>query len=387
MWGHDKDVPRVNSSGVLLPLAEPQKTSLNDGGLPPRPAASKELGYESMGSLADSRQYAELKILISRQRLFEKQQFYYLLRMLLNFCLLGLALTVLFFVKNFGWQLVNAAFLGFVFTQMGFIVHDSGHHQILGTDRRNDLLGIFHADLCLGFSYMRWVTTHNMHHGSPNQLGVDPDVDFPVFTFTESQTIQKRGFWRWIAKYQSYFFFPLLLLEAMNLKIDCIRFLTRNNVKYHRTEAICLVIHFILYFTVIFHCLNGAHAVLFILVNQMVFGLYLGLVIAPNHIGMPILDENCGLDFLTRQLMTTRNLRRHPFTDYVYGPLCCQIEHHLFPTIPLNKLRTAQEIVRHYCQAQALTYYETSPLQSYREIISFLHRISAPLRHQLERRH
>ena len=375
-------MPRINSSVVGLRTAEPQGSFLAcDLSLPSLPAVSKEPGFKSIASLADSRRYAELKTLISRERLLEKQQSYYLIRMSLNFCLLGLALTALFFVRNFGWQLANAAFLGFVFTQMGFIVHDSGHHQILATDRRNDLLGIFHADLCLGFSYMRWVTTHNMHHGSPNQVGVDPDVDFPAFTFTESQTIVKRGFWRWIAKYQSYFFFPLLLLEAVNLKIDCIRFLIRTNVRYHRLEVICLVIHFILYFTVIFHCLNGAHGVLFVLVNQMVFGLYLGLVIAPNHIGMPILDENCGLGFLTRQLLTTRNLRHNPFTDYIYGPLSCQIEHHLFPTIPLNKLRTAQEIVRTYCRTHSLTYYETSPLQSYREIISFLHRISAPLRH------
>jgi len=212
-------VPRINSSVVGLRIAELQGSFLAcDLSRPSLPAVSKEPGFKSVASLADSRRYAELKTLISRERLLEKQQSYYLIRMSLNFSLLGLALTALFFVRNFGWQLVNAAFLGFVFTQMGFIVHDSGHHQILATDRRNDLLGIFHADLCLGFSYMRWVTTHNMHHGSPNQVGVDPDVDFPAFTFTESQTIVKRGFWRWIAKYQSYFFLSVTFAGSGELE-------------------------------------------------------------------------------------------------------------------------------------------------------------------------
>lgn len=332
-----------------------------------------------------SPRYLELKLLIREGRLLDKQQSFYMMRMFLNFCLLGVAILVLICVRNFGWQLVNAAFLGFVFTQMGFIVHDSGHRQILNSGRGNDFVGIFHADLCLGFSYMRWVKTHNQHHRNPNQIGADPDTDFPVLAFTESQAIQKRGIWRWVAKYQSYFFFPCLLFEAVHLKVDCIRFLVQNKVKYRRTESGCMVIHFLLYFGFIVHSLHWVQALLFIAVHQMVFGLYLGMVIAPNHIGMPILERNSRLDFFSRQLITTRNLRHHPLTDYLFGPLCCQIEHHLFPTLPLNKLRSAQKIVRSYCEEHGLGYYETNPLQSYREIISFLHRVSAPLRSQFGR--
>jgi fatty acid desaturase len=320
-----------------------------------------------------------------RHRLLDKQQSYYTFRMLLNFCLLALALAILVHLKNFAWQLMNAAFLAFVFTQMGFIVHDSGHHQIFDAGWRNDLLGILHADLLLGFSYTRWVTTHNMHHSNPNQISADPDTDFPALAFTESQAIQKRGLWRWIVKYQSYLFFPLLLLEAVNLKIDCVRFLFRNRVKYRGTEFACLVAHFFLYCSLIVHYLGPTRAVLFIVVHQALFGLYLGMVIAPNHIGMPVLEKNSHLDFLSRQVLTTRSLRHHVLTDYLFGPLSCQIEHHLFPTIPLSKLRKAQKIVRPYCERHGLAYYETSPLQSYREIVSFLHRVSTPLREGFER--
>jgi fatty acid desaturase len=327
-----------------------------------------------------SRQYAELKTLVKRQGLLDKQKCYYALRMLLNFCLFGLGVAVLVYVKNFAWQLTNAAFLAFVFTQMGFIVHDSGHHQILGGGWQNDLLGIFHADLVLGFSYTRWVTTHNMHHNNPNQIGVDPDTDFPFLALTETQAMGKRGLWRWTARYQAQLFFPLLFLEAINLKVDCMRFLFRNKVKYRGTEFACLAVYLFWYCGLIFHCLGAWRALLFILVNQALFGLYLSMVIAPNHIGMPILDGNCQMDFLRRQVLTTRNLRRHALTDYLFGPLCCQIEHHLFPTIPVNKLRKAQKIVRPYCEKHNLEYYETSPVQSYREIISFLYRVSGPLR-------
>jgi fatty acid desaturase len=330
--------------------------------------------------LERSRRYAELKRLVMRQRLLDKQQSYYMFRMLLNSCLLALALVILVYVKNFGWQLLNAAFFALVFTQMGFIVHDSGHHQIFEAGWKNDLIGILHADLLLGFSYMRWVTTHNMHHSYPNQIGADPDTDFPTLALTESQADQKQGIWRWAARYQAYFFFPMLLLEAMNLKVDCVRFLIRSEVRYRKTEFACLLVHFVLYLGLIFHCLHPAQAIVFIIIHQALFGFYLSMVIAPNHIGMPILEENVHLDFLSRQVLTTRNLRRHVLTDYLFGPLCCQIEHHLFPTIPLSKLRKAQKVVRPYCESHGLAYYETGPLQSYREIVSFLHHVSAPLR-------
>jgi fatty acid desaturase len=330
--------------------------------------------------LEHSRQFAELKGLVLREQLLDKQRYNYAIRILLNFCLFGLVLGILFYVKGFGWQLLNAAFFAFVSTQMGFIVHDSGHHQILRGDWQNDLLGIFHADLVLGFSYMRWVTVHNMHHSHPNKIGADPDTDFPLLALTEEQAIQKRGIGRYVARYQSQLFFPMLFLEAVNLKADCVRFLYKNNARYRWTEVGCLVLYFFWYCGLIFHCLGFGRAILFIVVHQALFGLYLSMVIAPNHIGMPVLEENSELDFLSRQVLTTRNLRRHVLTDYLFGPLCCQIEHHLFPTIPVNKLRQAQDIVRPYCEGHQLAYYETSPLQSYREILSFLHKVSSPLR-------
>lgn len=73
-------------------------------------------------------------------------------------------------------------------------------------------------------------------------------------------------------------------------------------------------------------------------------------------------------------------IKAHPFTDFWYGGLNYQIEHHLFPNMPRNKLKEAQPIVRAFCKEHAIAYAETSMLQSYREILRFLHQVSAPLR-------
>jgi hypothetical protein len=43
-------------------------------------------------------------------------------------------------------------------------------------------------------------------------------------------------------------------------------------------------------------------------------------------------------------------------------------------------MRRAQPIVRQFCQERGIEYYETSFLESYRELLSFLNEIGAPLR-------
>lgn len=325
-------------------------------------------------------EYADLKRLIKIKGLLDNQPAYYLFRMVVNLCLLVPALVVLALARISSVQLLDAAYLAFVFTQMAFIVHDSGHYQIFGAHWKNEFTGIIHANLLLGFSYARWVKTHNLHHGHPNCLAIDPDTDFSVLAFTETQARAKRGLARWITRYQAFFFFPLLLLEAVNLKVDCLRYLIRNRIRFRATELLCLAVHFVFYFGFIFYCLPLVQAVLFVIVHQMLFGLYLGMVIAPNHIGMPVFDEQVDVDFIQLQVLTTRNLRRHWLTDYCFGPLCCQIEHHLFPLIPVNKLRKAQELVRPLCEKRGLPYCESSPWQCYRDIVVFLHKSSAPLR-------
>jgi len=49
-------------------------------------------------------------------------------------------------------------------------------------------------------------------------------------------------------------------------------------------------------------------------------------------------------------------------------------------SMPRNNLGWAQKIVKTYCQEHDIAYYETSDLQSFREILQFLHEVSAPLR-------
>jgi fatty acid desaturase len=96
-----------------------------------------------------------------------------------------------------------------------------------------------------------------------------------------------------------------------------------------------------------------------------------------------VLERDTDMDFLRLQVVTARNVRASRYTDFLYGGLNYQIEHHLFPTMPQNQLREARTIVMEFCRAQHIPYYETGFLRSQVEVLRHLHAVGAPLRHDL----
>jgi fatty acid desaturase len=325
-------------------------------------------------------EYAELKRLLQQRGLMERQPAYYATKMALALGMLAIGLTVLIVVTNPWLQLLNAVFMGFVYTQIGFMGHDVGHRQTLKTNGQNMLVGMICGNLLIGVSRGWWVDKHNRHHGHPNQIDMDPDIDFPFIAFSAEQLDDKRGLARWIVKYQAFLLVPMETLLALSLRANSIRFLLTENMRYRFVELSVIVAHVVLYLGLVFSQLSFWQALLFIFVHQATFGIYMGSVFAPNHKGMPILPADTELDFLRQQVVTARNVRPSPLTDFWYGGLNYQIEHHLFPTLPRNKLGEARAIIKDWCRDHAIDYYETGLIQSYKEILISLHEVGAPLR-------
>jgi fatty acid desaturase len=278
------------------------------------------------------------------------------------------------------WQLFVAAFLAFVFTQLGFIGHDAGHRQIFRTRRANYLVGLLHGNLAIGLSYGWWVDKHNRHHAHPNHEDMDPDVAIGALAFSPGQAIAKKGLIRFVARHQRYLFLPLLLLEAVQLHASSIRALANRGVRHRSWETVLLALHVVGYLTVLLLVLSPVKALVFLVVQQALFGLYLGLSFAPNHKGMPMLSGADEADYLRRQVLTSRNVRGGWFVDYVLGGLNYQIEHHLFPSMPRPSLRRSQAIVRSFCQQHGVSYLETSLVRSYAQALRHMHDVGQPLR-------
>jgi fatty acid desaturase len=332
-----------------------------------------------MQSNTDAHEYAELKWLLAQKGLFDRQPVYYTYKVLQMLSFLVLALGILMTTDLFWVQILNAVFLAFVFSQIAFMGHDAGHRQIFQSSRKTDVFGLL-CNLLTAVSYSWWIEKHNRHHSHPNHLERDPDVRLRLLAFSHEQTCMMQGFRRFVVKHQARLFFPMLLLQGFAMRFHSITFLLHKRARFPVIEPLFIVVHFCIYFGLVFSLLSLWQGLVFILVHQALFGLYMGSVFAPNHKGMPVLQGNCNLDRLRQQVVTARNVRSHPLTDFWFGGLNYQIEHHLFPRMARNKLKEAQATVKAFCQAHSIPYCETGIFQAYREILRYLHEVSAPLR-------
>ena len=322
-------------------------------------------------------EYAELSRQIKEAGLLELRSAYYILKITLTVAALAAGWIAFIVVGDSWWQLAVAAFLAVVFTQIGFLGHDAGHRQIFGTRRASYVAGVLLGNLGIGLSYGWWVGKHNRHHAHPNQEDADPDIAVGALAFTAAQARAGRGLARLAFRYQAYLFFPLLLLEAVGLHVASVQALARQ-ARRRPWECVLLIIHFAGYLIAVFLVLPPVKAVVFIIVQQGLFGLYLGCSFAPNHKGMPILDAADRSDFLRRQVLTSRNVRGGWLTDFALGGLNYQIEHHLFPSMPRPNLRRSQALIEAFCQQHDLTYCQASLAGSYAQALRHLNTVGRP---------
>jgi fatty acid desaturase len=321
-------------------------------------------------------EYSSLLRTVRDAGLLRRRTWFY--GMVFGIVLAVLALVVVsFLILGDSWyQLIVAGVLGLVLTQFAFLAHEASHRQVFTSGKLNDLAGRTLANLFVGISYSWWMTKHSRHHANPNVVGKDTDIDRDFISFQEVDAAKARGIYGWFTRRQGYLFFPTLVFEGVNLhRHGFLTIFGRGKVDKRALEIVMIMTRLTAYLTVIFLCLPLGMAFAFLGVQLAVFGLYMGASFAPNHTGMPILPHDSKVDFLRRQVLTSRNIKGNWVMDSYMGGLNYQIEHHLFPNMPRPHLARAQEIVKEYCDTHRILYTETSLLGAYGIVTEYLNRV------------
>ena len=320
-----------------------------------------------------------LAVQIRDAGLLDRRPGYYSVKIVLTIAAFAAGWAALVVVGNSWATLGVAAFLGVMFTQLGFVGHDAGHQQVFRSRRANWLLGLVVGNALIGLSFGWWVPKHNAHHAHPNQVDRDPDIGegLVVFTSTDGLAGEHRSLTRLLARWQAWLFFPLMLLRSAGLHVSGIQRLLRQRDRAAAVEGLLIAVHAALYLTAVLWVLSPLKALAFIAVQQALFSLYLGCSFAPNHKGMPIIEGDAEMSFARRQVITARNVTGGRFTNLMLGGLNYQIEHHLFPTMPRPNLARAQSIIRAFCIESDLGYCEDSLVGSYRQIVRHLRAVAA----------
>ncbi|WP_129336421.1 acyl-CoA desaturase [Cellulomonas endophytica] len=299
--------------------------------------------------------------------------------------LLGGLVTAFVLLGDSWFQLLVAGGLGLVLTQFAFVAHEASHRQVLASGKGNDRLGRVLANGVVGISHSWWMTKHNRHHANPNQVGRDPDIEQDTVSFLEADAGARRGPLRVLTRVQGWAFFPLLTLEGLNLHAVSLRSLLSAPKSKDRTiELTVLVVRIAAYLAVIVWALPLGLAAAFLGVQLAVFGVYMGASFAPNHKGMPLVPAGVSLDFLRKQVLTSRNIRGGVWMSTLMGGLNHQVEHHLFPSMPRPHLAAARRLVREHCAREGVPYTETSLVRSYAIVVAYLNRVGLAARGPFE---
>jgi fatty acid desaturase len=280
----------------------------------------------------------------------------------------------LYMLGHSWWALFLAVPAAVFTTRIMFIGHDVGHGQVARTARMNRIVGYIAGDLLTGLGSRWWIEKHTRHHANPNVVGRDPDVGAGALVWTSDQARRRSSrVGLWAGRNQATLYFPMLLGEALNLKVSSFR------AARGPRDILLLVGHTAGYLGGLVLILGPGRAAVFVAIHQALLGLHLGCAFAPNHKGMLMPDPaDRQTDFLRKQVLTSRNVSGGRAVTWFLGGLNYQIEHHLFPSVTRPSLRATQVMVRSHCSALEIPYAEASLRDSMGLTLRHLHAVGRP---------
>lgn len=91
-----------------------------------------------------------------------------------------------------------------------------------------------------------------------------------------------------------------------------------------------------------------------------------------------VLEEESHADWYLRQMLGAANFNAGPLLAFSSGNLCYQIEHHLFPDLPSNRLAEIAVRVRALCEKYDLPYTSGSIVRQYLLTLRTIHKLALP---------
>ncbi|MFD0482755.1 fatty acid desaturase family protein [Kineococcus sp. GCM10028916] len=327
--------------------------------------------------------YTALAQRVREAGLMRRRLGYYWRRITTLVVVLAVLATSLQFIGDTWWVLLLAPVVSLTLSQVAFLGHDAAHQQIFSTPKWNALASRCLASLLGGLSHGWWLGKHNLHHAAPNQIGRDTDINSKVLAFHPEALEGMGRTHRWLLTHQGFWFFPLLMLEGFNLHVDSASALLRRGaMKRTHVDVLMVLGRWAVYATILLLAVSPGKAAAFVAIEVSVFGVLLGGAFAPNHTGMPLLARGAKLDFLNRQVLSSRNVGGGRLVDFFMGGLNRQVEHHLFPSMPRPNLRLVQPLVRAHCAEVGIPYTQTSVTGAFAAVVTHLNTVGLAGRRQ-----
>ena len=230
----------------------------------------------------------------------------------------------------------------------------------------------------------QWKYSHNYrHHVFSNVLGVDDDLGFGVMRVTRDQPWKRQYV---LQPLQNLF---LALTFEWGIAAHGVDLERGRAEKVLQTKAlVAKIARQGLKDYVMWPALSikrwrrtlGANAVANLLRNLWAY-----VVIFCGHFPdgtqkftPDVLQSETRAEWYLRQMLGAANFKAGPLLGFASGNLCYQIEHHLFPDLPSNRLAEIAERVRPLCAKYGLPYLTDSLAHQYGSTFRAIHRLALP---------
>jgi len=291
-----------------------------------------------------------------------------------------------------GWYGTSGLFLGMLWHQLVFTVHDAGHMGITHNFQVDTVIGILIADFIGGLSLGWWKRNHNVHHIVTNSPEHDPDIEhMPFFAISHRFFDSLRSSYydrimaydsvaRFTIRHQHYLYYPIMLFGRFNLYRLSWEYLIlgqgpkKGPAWWHRWLEIAGQVFFWIWFgyLVVYKSIptaGGRWA--FVMISHMVTA-PLHVQITLSHFAMSTADLGINESFPQKMLRTTMDVDCPQWLDFFHGGLQFQAIHHLYPRLPRHNLRQAQRLVQEFCREVGIPYALYGFVDGNKEVIGRL---------------
>jgi len=188
-----------------------------------------------------------------------------------------------------------------------------------------------------------------------------------------------------VVSYQEFYFVPWTTILKIIWEIQSYFFVITPKIQNQsflaslKYERLTLILHWVWFIGVAWFTPSWTSFFSFMIISEFAGGAGIALIVFMNHYALDHHEQKDRLNrnFLELQLGGTRNIRPHPFMNWLSGGLNLQVEHHLFPTMPRNNLLAVRPLVQQFCKEQGIEYLELSWFDCLVEVEKKLHRVSS----------
>jgi len=340
-------------------------------------AASPNLSFDIVSSavpgsrqpvLSDGGTYARLRAEVIAAGILDRSLSFYLPLIFIIFAGYAGSIAAIFVLDGFLFLTLACLSLSFFTVQQAGLMHDSGHRAVFRSKALNDVLGLASC-AAIGMVFANWTQRHNTHHAHSNREGMDPDMEVPFIAITKELFESKDRFQRALGRWQVFYYYPLGCIVGFSNRLGSLSYFVRNRSRATLFTFCLYLPAMIAFFILPFVFFSLEKATFVFLLVHLSTGIYLANCFAPNHKAMPVVERGTRMSFIEQQVTTSRNVRGGRVTDVLLVGLNYQVDHHLFPSCPRNKLHLLKPYVQRACEELGLPYNEAGFIETNRLLL------------------